>query len=147
AGATAVQKWFASLPAHFSKTPSYDGRPISEPNTLNLDGVVDRQESRAQTRAINRFVDHLKASQIGSSHLVEVRFRSADPRLAAAVVNALTAEYIAENQEFKTKASLESAQWLGQQLEELRKQLRASQAALQSYRERNAGAGFADPGE
>jgi succinoglycan biosynthesis transport protein ExoP len=145
--ATGVRKWFAALPSHFSKTPSYTGKPIVEPNTLNVDTIFDRQESEAQSRAIDRFIGRLKASQFGGSHFVDVRFRSADPRIGAAVVNALTAEYILQNQEFKRKVSVESADWLGKQLEELRKQLRDSQTALQNYRARTAASGLIDPQE
>ena len=95
-------------------------------------GFKEREE---QTRAIDSFLSRLKISEVGTSRLVNVAFRSADPKLASAVVNGLTEAYIAQNREFKATVAKEAADWLGDQLTEHRKQLRLSQETLQKYRE------------
>lgn len=141
-----VREWFAALPARFSKSPTYTGGALAQPNVLNLDATVGREESASQTRAIDRFVRKLKTSLVGGSRIVQLRFTSADPRLAAAALNSLTAQYIEQNQEFKKGASVESAEWLGQQLEAHRKQLQDSQMTLQRYRERTVNTGSAEAG-
>src|SRR6185312_15720016 len=59
-----------------------------------------------------------------------------NPQLAANVANELADAYAKENIEFKSLNSKEAAEWLGAQLDEQRKKVEASQAALQQYRER-----------
>jgi len=53
------------------------------------------------------------------------------------VCNALARAYIEQNLEFKFLSSQEASDWLGQQLAEQRKQVDASEQALQRYREQN----------
>ena len=68
---------------------------------------------------------------------MDVKYRSPDPALAAAVVNALARNYIEQNLEFKFMASKEATDWLGERLGEQRKQVEARRGELQRYREQN----------
>src|SRR5262249_20690171 len=54
----------------------------------------------------------------------------------ALVANTLAAVYIDQTMAFKLMASKEASDWLGQQIEEQRKHVEASELALQQYRER-----------
>ena len=92
-------------------------------------------ETRTQSTAIDRFLSQLTVSPVRNSRLVDIRFQSPDPALAASVANTMAKGYIEQNLEFKFLSSKEASDWLGQRLAEQRKQVDASEQALQRYRE------------
>lgn len=97
------------------------------------DAIADAAPNRA--REIDTFLRALVVAPIRNSRLVDVKFRSRDPKLAAAVVNALADAYIKQNMDFKSKSSKEASDWLAEQLEAQRAQVLKSEGALQRYRE------------
>ena len=114
------------LVARFSRKP---------PPPLKREGpAVDEPVNRSPE--IDAFLDNLTVTAIRNSRLVDVKFRSIDPKLAADVVNTLADLYIKQNMEFKSKTSKEASDFLTQQLDEQRKRVLSSERALQSYRER-----------
>ena len=64
--------------------------------------------------------------------------------LAAKVANGMAKTYIEQNLEFRFTASRDASAWLGQQLEEQRKQVEAAETALQQYREQTDALSVAD---
>jgi capsular exopolysaccharide synthesis family protein len=92
-------------------------------------------ETAKQSRAIDAFLRALNVSPIRNSSLVDVRFASADPVMAAQVANTLARQYIEQNLEARFLSTKEASDWLGQQLAVERKKLEASEQALQKYRE------------
>jgi capsular exopolysaccharide synthesis family protein len=88
-------------------------------------------------KVITAFLDRLTVSPVRNSRLVEVSYRSQDPQLAARVANGVAKAYIEQNLDFRFTASRDASQWLGQQLEEQRKQVETAETALQHYREQN----------
>lgn len=97
--------------------------------------AADAAEPQSKSRAIDAFLAELAVAPIRNSRLVDVKFRSSDPKLAADVVNTLADAYIQQNMQFKSKSSQEASDWLTQQLEAQRAQVMKSEAALQKYRE------------
>lgn len=94
-------------------------------------------ETASQSATIDRFLDGFTVAPIRNSRLVDVKFRSPDAVLAANVANALAKSYIEQSLEYKFLSSKEATAWLSRQLAEQRKQVEASERALQAYRERN----------
>lgn len=94
-------------------------------------------ETAAQSRAIDAFLSGLDVAPIRNSRLVDVRYRSPDPQLAARAANALAKNYIEQNLEYKFLASQEASDWLNDRLAEQRKQVEDAELALQQYREQN----------
>jgi polysaccharide biosynthesis transport protein len=92
-------------------------------------------ETEAQSTAIDRFLKGLSVSPIRNSRLVDVKFRSPDPKLSARIANGLASAFIEQNTEFKFNVSKEASDWLGEQLAEQRTKVEASEQALQRYRE------------
>ena len=92
-------------------------------------------ESKMQSSTIDRFLSALTVAPVRNSRLVDVRFESPDAALSATVANALAKSYIEQNLEFKFLSSKEASDWLGERLGEQRKQVAASEQALQHYRE------------
>ena len=88
-----------------------------------------------------QFVDGFRAGlvivPVEGSRLVDITYRSTDPKFAARVANGYADAYIEEVVEHKFLVSSEAADWLGEQLAEHRLLVEASEAALQRYREQN----------
>jgi capsular exopolysaccharide synthesis family protein len=114
-----------------------------EPGEPGEPGAQD--ESAEQSRVVAAFLARLTIAPVRNSRLVDVKFRSRDPKLAADVANALSQAYIRQTQETKFQASKEATDWLGNQLSEQRKQVEGSELALQKYRERNNATSTEDP--
>ena len=102
-------------------------------------------EQPAQSRTIDAFLGNLTIAPVRNSRLVDVKFRSSDPALAASVANALAQAYIDRNLEFKFMASKEASDWLANQLAEQRKRVETSEQALQRYREKHPVVSSNDP--
>jgi capsular exopolysaccharide synthesis family protein len=98
---------------------------------------AEAPETEAQSRAIDRFLANLKVSPVRNSRIVDVKFRSRDPQLAARVVNTLAKGYIAQNLEYRFLSSKEASDWLGEQLSAQRRQVETAEQRLQQYREAN----------
>jgi len=92
-------------------------------------------DALAQSVAIDRFLGNLSIEPMRNSRLVDVKFRSSDPQLAASVANQLAQHYIEHSLEYKFNASRDASSWLEQQLAQQRKVVEAAEARLQSYRE------------
>src|SRR5262249_42230000 len=99
--------------------------------------TVQSNETLAQAEVIEGFLNRLAISPIRNSRLVDVSFRSADPRLADSVATSLAKTYIQQDLQFKFMSSKEASDWLSDQLAEQRKKVEQSEAALQRYREQN----------
>ncbi len=97
----------------------------------------DATETQTQSRMVDRFLDQLTIAPIRNSRLVDVKFRSADPDVSAAVANALAQAYIAQDLDYKFGASKDATGWLEDRLAEQRTQVEAAEAALQKYREQH----------
>jgi polysaccharide biosynthesis transport protein len=130
-----VAEWFSALPAKISKSDNYVRGGLAQPEGPDPDEALGFKDSAEHSAAIDRFLSHLNVNQAGASRLVDVSFTAADPKLAAAVANALTDAYVEQNREFKSAIAKEAADWLEAQLEGHRKQLQESQSTLQRYRE------------
>ena len=117
---------------------------LAPPRRQEPQEPVEPDETAAQSGAIDAFIASVSIIPVRNSQLVDVKFRSADPALAASAANELVRQYIAENQALKSQASKETSTWLTLQLEEQRKQVEASELALQQYREQHDAVSLAD---
>lgn len=98
--------------------------------------VLD-DENVAESRIVDAFLSHLTVTGIADTRIVDVTFRSADPRLAVQAVNGLARAYIEQNLTFKFEQSLGASDWLADRLEEQGQQVEDAELALQRYREEN----------
>jgi polysaccharide biosynthesis transport protein len=128
----------ASRPGVVSRTASSVTAPFrgwlspAKPAELPAAG-----ETAAESRALDQFLANLTVAPVRNSRLVELEYASPNAELTAMVANAMARAYIEQNLEFKYTSSKEASDWLGQRLVEQRKQLDASEGALQRYREQN----------
>src|SRR5213082_3004417 len=92
-----------------------------------------RQSERES--AIGAYLDRLSIEPVRNTQLVRVEFESPDPRLAARVAEAHAKAYIESTLEARAEATRSATEWMATRLESLRKELQASEANLQAYRE------------
>jgi capsular exopolysaccharide synthesis family protein len=87
--------------------------------------------------AIDAFGKNLRTSQEGRSRAISVAFTSVDPEKAAAVANGIAEMYVQMQLEAKLQATVKATGWLGDRLEELRRELERAERAVQDYRVAN----------
>jgi succinoglycan biosynthesis transport protein ExoP len=117
--------------------------------TLNLDRHPDFEGSSdpfalphggpgAKRPAIlGAFLGRLRVKRIPNSRLVEVRFESEDPQLAATVANTHLQNYIEQNFRSKYDATTQASKFLSGELEELRIKVESSENARIAYERQN----------
>lgn len=87
--------------------------------------------------AIRKMRKQLEVEPIVQTHLVLVRFSSADPKLAAEVPNTLASAFIAKNLDLRREAGRSTSKWLDEQLQSQKQVLKESEDRLQDYARRN----------
>ena len=94
-----------------------------------------QREDRAIQAATGFVVGGLSIAQIEYGYLAHLSFESTDPVLAAQIVNTVAEEFIAGDLESRLSGTLQATGWLNTRLETLKENLRASEQALQQFRE------------
>ena len=112
------------------KYPEFGG--TSEPTAFGRGGA-----SRPRPAILGEFLGDLNVSRVPDSRLIEVRFDSENPQLAAEVVNAHLQNYIEQNFKSKYDATLQASNWLSSELEELRIKVEKSEDARLAYEREN----------
>lgn len=90
-----------------------------------------------EVQLIGRFRGGLNVAPIRSSRLVEVKYDSTDPKLAADIVNALAETYIENNFRKKYESTMQASQWMSGQLTELKQKMEKSHENLVTYERNN----------
>ncbi|MGA8313316.1 MAG: Wzz/FepE/Etk N-terminal domain-containing protein, partial [Terriglobales bacterium] len=96
-------------------------------------GLHEGRQVPTREKILILVAKNLKISTAADTRLVELRYDSADPQLAADFVNTLTAEFIQQNIESHWKSTQQTGEWLTHQMEDVRIKLEKSEDELQSY--------------
>jgi polysaccharide biosynthesis transport protein len=106
-------------------------RPHATVTSQLLDDIP--KLTKAESNALGAFQDRLMVKRDITSRLIQVGFSSHDPQLSAVVLNALIKNFIDATYESRHNAVLQSSQWLGKQLEDVRKRMEDSNRALAEF--------------
>jgi capsular exopolysaccharide synthesis family protein len=110
--------------------PSAAGRPekpaIAKPPDLS-----------SETAQIAKFQASLHVVPIPETRLVEIRYTSPNPQLAATIVNALVGTFIEENIKAKFDSTMQASDWLSKQLGDLQLKVEISQEKILRYEKNN----------
>ncbi len=79
------------------------------------------------------FKSNLHVTLIPNTRIIEVRYRSSDPQMAAQVVNTLTKIYIENNRKTRFDSTMEASDWLEKQQLDLRMKVETAQEKLVRY--------------
>src|SRR5438093_6780343 len=90
------------------------------------------------------FNKHLKNSRVKGKRLIELQFRSTDPKFAAYVVNSLAKEYVDHYYRSQFQDSTQFSDFLANQLKELQARVEVSQWKLVDYQKENGLFGLDD---
>jgi len=96
-------------------------------------GLREGTQASTREKILTLLAKNLKISNEPNTRLVEIRYDSTDPQLAADIVNTLTAEFVQQNIESHWKTTQQTGEWLTRQMQDVRIKLEKSDDELQSY--------------
>jgi polysaccharide export outer membrane protein len=101
------------------------------------DFKADKPSPDAQAWLLDRFSRRLHAQSMPRTMLVEIRFRSRDAALSAAVVNALIDAYDEQQIESQIEATAQASGWLSTQLAGLKTRVDSDQQRLADFEDQH----------
>lgn len=91
-------------------------------------------ENPPEERVIDAFVERLQVYQVPGSRVIGITFTSKDPKLAAAIPNAMAAVYLATQSGAKLDSNSEATRWLEPEIESLRQKVSVAEQKVAEYR-------------
>lgn len=110
-------------------------RPVAEQyHLINLDARPERDSEMVQRMAAAPVtLRDLRVTRPTGTYLLQISYRSPDPRLAADVVNAIAKSYLAYTYGLRIRSSLDLSSFMEKQLDELKAKMENSSLALAQY--------------
>lgn len=103
-----------------------------------LPGIVEKTPPEppqlSAVQLTNWLVGNLGVANDGRSLTILISFTSDSPQLAANVANAVAQTYLDDQVLAKNRATMAASTWLGERVEQIRKELEASEAAVDDFR-------------
>ncbi len=115
------------------KNPSFAGE-LANPQDASASDPPLTQAERDETM-LSIFRGSLGVTAIPNSRIVEIRFISPDPELAAKVANTLAQSYIEHNFKTKFESTMQTSEWLSRQLADLQLKVETTQEKLVRYQQ------------
>ena len=98
---------------------------------------VDVPGPDAQAYLLERFQRRLTVQTLPRTLILQIRFRSKDPALSAAVVNAMIRAYIEQDTEVRMRATADATGWLGGQLQALKVRVDGDDRRLMEFQKQH----------
>ncbi len=121
--------WRVIVALKLSSAPAFCGNFASRFPGFDL----GKPTPAAQAWLLDRFSRRLQVQSVPRTMLVEIRFRSHDAALSAAVVNALIAAYGEQQTESQIQATAQASGWLNAQLADLKTRVDRDQQRLAEF--------------
>jgi len=117
---------------HLDRDPRFTGKnatgPVQTSNPAHNDG---------QPALLRQFQGGLKVEPVPGTRIVLVSYSNPDPRLAADIVNTLVQTFIEANVRTRYESATQTAEWLSQELADLRVKVEASEEKLVGYQKQH----------
>lgn len=94
----------------------------------------DPSEIPAEERVLKAMRERLSVYRVDKSRVIVIEFTSEDPKLAAAVPNAIADAYIAFNQSAKQLSNTDATEWLKPEIEDLTQRVKEAEAKVAAFR-------------
>ncbi|MBY3380476.1 GumC family protein [Rhizobium laguerreae] len=91
-------------------------------------------ENPPEERVIDAFVERLQVYQVPGSRVIGITFTSKDPKLAAAIPNAMANVYLSTQSGAKLDSNSEATRWLEPEIEGLRQKVSEAERKVAEYR-------------
>jgi uncharacterized protein involved in exopolysaccharide biosynthesis len=101
---------------------------------ISLGFKPDPRSMSEEQRVIDHYFDKLAAFEVPGSSVITVKFESRDPDLAMNVANKVTQYYVSFSREALAEPTGEARDWLAAQIEDLRRKVVESEAAVERFR-------------
>jgi capsular exopolysaccharide synthesis family protein len=117
-----------------AKQPAFAGKSAADAK------IIDPLAMSASERQglVNRFHGSLTVKILINTQIVEVRFRSTDPKLATLAANAVVAQYMQRNLQTHYDGTVQVSNWLSKQMEDLQSKAAGAQEKLADFQKRNS---------
>ena len=109
----------------------------SAPGTAGQPAIARPPERSKEAGEIARFQASLRIVPLPDTRLVEIRYSSPDPQMAAIIVNTLVQTFIEENIKAKFDSTMQASEWLSNQLGDLQLKVETSQERILRYQKEN----------
>ncbi|MCI0402795.1 MAG: polysaccharide biosynthesis tyrosine autokinase [Acidobacteria bacterium] len=110
------------------------GEAVQATGALPQEKLLDPAD---ESRLIGQFQGNLRVAALPNSWLIEIRYYSRDPQLAARVANAHANNFIEHNFRTRYEATMKASEWLTDQLRELRSQVESAEVKLVDFERTN----------
>lgn len=97
-------------------------------------GQPDTPELQITQNEISSFLRKLDVRRLGQSLIIQVSYTHEKAYMAARIANYITAAYLAEQRESRSKKNLEVRKWLRARVVELQTSIRTSQRNIETYK-------------
>lgn len=121
--------WKVILEKKLYAEPAFRGRFPSRFPNFN----PDKPTPAEQQYLLERFSRRLRVQSVPRTLMLQIRFRSKDAALSAAVVNTLIAQYNRQESDARLLATAQASDWLAGQLKELKARVDEEQKQLTSF--------------
>lgn len=119
------------------RNPKYNPK-AAQPAATTPAGQEVAQDPLLDANLIGAVKSGMRVQVLPRTRVVEIRYESPDPRMAAQVVNSVIETFKEENFRAKYDATVQTSEWLTKQLSELQLKVETSQEELVRYqREKN----------
>ena len=124
---------------HLDTNPNFTNDESSRTPAPSTELDAKRREALLGT-----FHDSLTVSKEKNTRVIEIRYRNKDPRLAAQIANAISRAYIERHFKMRFESTMQTSDWLAQQLTELQAKVEVSQRKLVNYQKEHGILGIDD---
>ena len=118
---------------NLDRRPDFSGRPASASPAQNLAPDPLQADPARASAMVGGFKGALRVALSPNTRIIEVRYRSADPQMAANIVNTLMQTYVENNFKARFESTMQASDWLSKQLVDLQMKVETSQEKLVRY--------------
>ncbi|MEZ5776593.1 MAG: exopolysaccharide transport family protein [Hyphomicrobiaceae bacterium] len=123
---------------HLERNPEFNPVIASRGLLGMLSSLVgsgaELQRMSEDERLLTSFEERLTVYPVAKTRAIVIEVTSADPKLAAAIANALAAAYIESNRLGQLRVDSDASTWIGGRIDELKRDAEAAAAELEKFR-------------
>jgi succinoglycan biosynthesis transport protein ExoP len=118
---------------HLDRSEAFGGKTELPQTSTPANARSEGETRKAEAKLLRLFMAGLAVSKEKNTRVIEIRYKSTDPKLSADIANAVTQAYIEHNFKMRFQSTMQTSNWLTQQLAELATKVQESQQELVDY--------------
>lgn len=118
---------------NLDRRPEIAGQAPSPSSSLDLTNDPLTSDPTRTSAMVGSFRGNLKVALSPNTRIIEVHYRSANPQMAANIVNTLMQTYVENNFKARFESTMQASDWLSKQLVDLQMKVETSQEKLVKY--------------